>query len=103
MGPFPSSMGNQFILIAVDYISKWIKSIYSPTNDARVVIKMFKKFIFPRFRVPRLVISDYGSHFISRQFENLLKNMELGTELQPFIICKQVAKWKSLTEKSRHS
>jgi len=73
MGPFPSSMGNQYILVAVDYVSKWIEAIASPTNDTRVVIKMFKKIIFPRFGVRRLVISDGGSHFISRQLENLLK------------------------------
>jgi hypothetical protein len=66
-------MGNKFILVAVDYVSKWIEAIASPTNDTRVVLKLFKKTIFPRFGVPRLVISDGGSHFISKQFENLLK------------------------------
>jgi transposase InsO family protein len=73
VGPFPSSMGNKFILVAVDYVSKWIEAIASPTDDTRVVLKLFKKTIFPRFGVPRLVISDGGSHFISKQFENLLK------------------------------
>jgi hypothetical protein len=73
MGPFPSSMDNKFILVAVDYVSKWIEAIASPTNDTRVVIKLLKKTIFPRFGVPRLVISDGRSHFISKQFENLLK------------------------------
>ena len=73
MGPFPSSMGNKFILVAVDYVSKWIEAIASPTNDTRVVVKLFKKIIFPRFGVPRLVISDGGFHFISKQLENLLK------------------------------
>ncbi|MCH90567.1 hypothetical protein A2U01_0011483, partial [Trifolium medium] len=48
MGPFPSSMGNKFILVALDYVSKWIETIASPTNDTRVVIKLFKKTIFPR-------------------------------------------------------
>jgi transposase InsO family protein len=66
-------MGNKFILVAVDYVSKWIEAIASSTNDTRVVLKLFKKTIFPRFGVPRLVISDGGSHFISKQFENLLK------------------------------
>jgi hypothetical protein len=73
MGPFPSSMGNKYILIAVDYVSKWIEAVASPTNDARVVIKMFKKIIFPRFGMPRLVISDGGSHFISNLFDKLLQ------------------------------
>ena len=73
MGPFPSLMGNKYILIDVDYVSKWIEVIASPTNNARVVIVMFKKYIFPRFGVLRLVINDGGSHFISRIFEKLLQ------------------------------
>jgi len=72
MGPFPSSMGNKYILIAVDYVSKWIEAIASPTCDTKAVVKMFKNIIFPRFGVPRLVISDGGSHFISKIFKNLL-------------------------------
>ncbi|XP_039686963.1 uncharacterized protein [Medicago truncatula] len=75
MGPFPSSFGNQYILVAVDYVSKWVEAIASPTNDAQIVIKLFKKVIFPRFGVPRVVISDGGSHFISRHFEKLLQKL----------------------------
>ncbi|XP_056845110.1 uncharacterized protein LOC130496748 [Raphanus sativus] len=73
MGPFPSSFGNKYILVAVDYVSKWVEAIASPTNDSRVVLKMFKSIIFPRFGVPRVVISDGGSHFINKLFESLLK------------------------------
>lgn len=71
MGHFPSSLGNKFILVAVDYISKWIEAISSPMNDARVMVKMFKNNILPRFGILRLVISDSWSHFVSRIFENL--------------------------------
>ncbi|KAL1223233.1 putative mitochondrial protein [Cardamine amara subsp. amara] len=74
MGPFnPPSYGNSYILVAVDYVSKWVEAIASPTNDAKVVLKMFKTIIFPRFGVPRVVISDGGSHFINKVFENLLR------------------------------
>ncbi|XP_018487321.1 uncharacterized protein LOC108857805 [Raphanus sativus] len=73
MGPFPSSYGNKYILVAVDYVSKWVEAVASPTNDSREVLKMFKSIIFPRFGVPRVVISDGGSHFINKLFENLLK------------------------------
>ena len=63
MGPFPSSYENQKILVTVDYVSKWMEAIASPTNDSKVVIKLLKKVIFPRFGVPRAIISDGGSHF----------------------------------------
>ncbi|KAI3510680.1 hypothetical protein L1887_17812 [Cichorium endivia] len=73
MGPFPPSYSNKYILVAVDYVSKWVEAIATMTNDARVVSKFFKRIIFPRFGVPRVVISDGGSHFIERKFEALLK------------------------------
>jgi len=73
MGPFPSFYGNKYILVAVDYVSKWVEAIVSPTNDARVVLKLFKTVIFPRFGVPIVVISEGGKYFINKVFENLLK------------------------------
>jgi len=37
MGPFSSSYGNQCILIAMDYISKWVEVVSLPTNDGKAV------------------------------------------------------------------
>nr|GEV84299.1 peroxidase 64 [Tanacetum cinerariifolium] len=62
MGPFPSSRGNRYILVAVDYLSKWVEAKALPTNDARVVLKFLKSH-FARFRTPRAIISDRGTHF----------------------------------------
>ncbi|GJS00844.1 reverse transcriptase domain-containing protein [Tanacetum coccineum] len=42
MRPFPSSRGNKYILVAVDYLSKWVEAKALPTNDARVVRKFLK-------------------------------------------------------------
>lgn len=73
MGLFPSFYGNKYILVVVDYVSKWVEAIASPTNAARVVLKLFKTIFFARFNVPRVVISDGGTHFINKVFEDLLK------------------------------
>nr|GEV52575.1 reverse transcriptase domain-containing protein [Tanacetum cinerariifolium] len=48
MGPFPSSKGNKYILVAVDYLSKWVEAKVLPTNDARVAVKLLKS-LFSRF------------------------------------------------------
>ena len=85
MGPFPSSYGNKYILVAVDYVSKWVEAVASPTNDASVVIKLFKSIIFPRFGVPRVVISDGGTDFIYKVFDRLLeKNGVLHRVATPY-------------------
>ncbi|XP_015583460.2 uncharacterized protein LOC107262404 [Ricinus communis] len=73
MGPFPSSYRNRYILVDVDYVSKWVEAITTLTNDAQVVNKFFKKNIFPRFGVPRVLISDGGKHFLENQFEVMFK------------------------------
>nr|GEU68028.1 reverse transcriptase domain-containing protein [Tanacetum cinerariifolium] len=57
MGPFPSSRGNIYILVAIDYLSIWVEAKALPTNDARVICK-FLKSLFARFGAPRAIISD---------------------------------------------
>nr|GEY00015.1 reverse transcriptase domain-containing protein [Tanacetum cinerariifolium] len=52
MGPFPYSKGNKYILVAVDYLSKWVKAKILPNNDDRVVVK-FLKSLSSRFGTPR--------------------------------------------------
>ena len=49
MGPCPKSSGNEYILGAADYVSKWVDTAATPTNDARIVMKFLKKNIFTRF------------------------------------------------------
>ncbi|GJV95076.1 reverse transcriptase domain-containing protein [Tanacetum coccineum] len=74
MGPFPSSRGNKYILVAVDYLSKWVEAKALPTNDARVVVK-FLKSLFARFGTPRAIISDRGTHFCNDKFAKVMSNV----------------------------
>ncbi|GJV65289.1 reverse transcriptase domain-containing protein [Tanacetum coccineum] len=71
MGPFPFSRGNKYILVAVDYLSKWVEVKALPTNDARVVVK-FLKSMFARFGTPRAIISDHGTHFCNDKFAKVM-------------------------------
>ena len=52
MGPFPPSYNNLYILLAVDYVSKWVEAIPTRTNDARVVAQFLRNHIFSRFGTP---------------------------------------------------
>ncbi|XP_024169423.2 uncharacterized protein LOC112175918, partial [Rosa chinensis] len=77
MGPFPSSFGFLYILLAVDYVSKWVEAKATRTNDSKVVADFIKSNIFSRFGMPRVLISDGGSHFCNRTIEALLKRYDV--------------------------
>nr|GEV92562.1 reverse transcriptase domain-containing protein [Tanacetum cinerariifolium] len=67
----PGDIMNKYILVAIDYLSKWVDVKVIPTNDARVVCK-FLKSLFARFGTPRAIISDRGTHFCNDQFAKVM-------------------------------
>nr|GEU32507.1 reverse transcriptase domain-containing protein [Tanacetum cinerariifolium] len=86
---FPSSRGNKYILVAVDYLSKWVEAKALPTNDARVVCK-FLKSLFARFGTPRAIISDRSTHFFMTSSQRSCLSTVSLTEFLSLIILKQV-------------
>nr|GEV14129.1 reverse transcriptase domain-containing protein [Tanacetum cinerariifolium] len=80
MGPFSSSKGNKYILVAVDYLSKWVEAKALPTNDARVVVKVLKS-LFSQFGTPKAIISDRGTHFCNDQFSRVMAKYEVTHRL----------------------
>nr|GFA04495.1 reverse transcriptase domain-containing protein [Tanacetum cinerariifolium] len=74
MGPFLNSKGNKYILVAVDYISKWVEAKALPTNDVRVVVKFLKSLFF-WFGTPKAIISDRGIHFCNDQFAKVMSKI----------------------------
>ncbi|RDX81000.1 Pro-Pol polyprotein, partial [Mucuna pruriens] len=67
MGPFPISNGYSYILLIVDYVSRWVETTTTRTNDAKVVVDFLK------FGVPKALISDQGTHFCNRAMSSLLE------------------------------
>jgi hypothetical protein len=78
MGPFPNSEGCKYILVVVDYVFKCVEALPCWATDAIHSKKMFHEVIFPMYEVPRIVISDGGSHFIDRTFRKAL--LEIGVD-----------------------
>jgi hypothetical protein len=76
MGPFSKSKNSEYILVAVDYVSKWVEVMPCKDADSRNS-KMFEEVIFPRFGVPRMVICDGGTHFIDKSFHKYLAKHEI--------------------------
>ena len=73
MGPFPPSYGLKYILVAVDYVSKWIEAVACAKDDGTTVTRFLKTNIFVRFGVPKAIISDQGTYFCNRLMEKLLR------------------------------
>ena len=87
MGPYPNSNGFLYILVAIDYVSKWVEAIATKTNDRHVVVKFLREHIFTRFGMPRAIISDNVTHFKNSSLKALLTKYavahKLGTPYNP--------------------
>ncbi|RDX87586.1 Tf2-6, partial [Mucuna pruriens] len=73
MGPFPVSNGYSYILLIVDYVSRWVEVVATKTNDAKVVVDFLKSNIFSMFCVHKVLINDQRSNFYNRAMSSLLK------------------------------
>ncbi|GJV05054.1 putative reverse transcriptase domain-containing protein [Tanacetum coccineum] len=86
MGPFPSSNGSKYILVAIDYVSKWVEAQAFPASDARNVVNFLKK-LFARFGILKALISDR----VSKDMKN--ETIELyDKDGNEFIVNKQCVK-----------
>ena len=77
MGLFPHSFGNQYILLALDYISKWLEGIACPKNDANTIEGFIQRNILSRFGALRTIINDEGNHFANKLFAKLMGRYEI--------------------------
>ncbi|KAA3473731.1 Transposon Ty3-I Gag-Pol polyprotein [Gossypium australe] len=77
--PFPSSYGNRYILVAIDYV----EAEAFPTNNAKIAMRFLQKDIFMRFGTSRVIISDEGYHLQNKWLKWLLekynKKNKVGT------------------------
>ena len=70
MGPFSPPFGNQYILITVDYVSKWVEAIVCPRKGTNIVVGFIQRNILSIFGAPRTIISNEGSHLQVSYLQN---------------------------------
>ena len=63
MGLLPSSFENEYILVVINYISKWVEAISNKNKTHKIVLKFLKENVLSRFGTPKAIISDQGVHF----------------------------------------
>jgi len=82
VGPLLKSNTHEYILVVVDYMSKWVQAIIVLMVDSRIVIKFLKRNIFCKFGTPRVLISDEGTHFCNSQVRKMLKYYHMKHKIE---------------------
>lgn len=92
ISPFPQSKSYLYILVCVDYVTKWVEVIACVANDTCIVTDFLKKNIFFRFGVPKVLSSDGGRIFATNIWKNYCKSTMLNTKYRHYFTLKLVGK-----------
>ena len=67
--------GLTYIIVATDYLTKWVEAKATRKNDARTTAVFLFEYIFTRYGLPIEIVSDRGMHFINEVIEHLLDEL----------------------------
>ena len=71
LGAFPKATGQlKYLVVAVDYSTKWIEAEPLAKITAKNVLRFFKRNILARFGIPALLVSDNRTQFADRKFHD---------------------------------
>ncbi len=76
-----SSRGNKYIVVAIDYFTKYPEARALANANARNVANFLYEDIICRHGCPRKIISDRGTHFNNQVIENLLERFKIRHNL----------------------
>ena len=78
VGPLPRTQsGKEFILVATDYMTKWVEAIATSSIKARDVAQFIYRNICTRFGVPLEIVSDHGPSFRGEVLACLLERLKI--------------------------
>lgn len=91
LGPLPrSKRGNNFLFVVLDCFTKFITLVPVRKGDSNSAIKVLDEQIFTKFGVPEIIISDNGTPFVSKSFEE-------------FVEIHNVKQWKNAVYHPQHN
>jgi hypothetical protein len=76
----PSARGHRYIIVAVEYFTKWVKDMPKFKDDGETAALFLFNQIIARFDIPREIVTDHGSHFQNQMMSELLSNLGLRQE-----------------------
>lgn len=62
----------QYIIVATDYLTKWVEAKSTPKNDARTIARFLYEYVFTCYGLPIEIVSDRGTHFLNEVIHYLL-------------------------------
>jgi hypothetical protein len=76
----PSAMGHHYIIVAVEYFTKWVKAMPTFNNDGETSSLFLFNQMIERFDIPKEIVADHGSHFQNKMMFELTSNLGLRQE-----------------------
>jgi transposase InsO family protein len=82
VGPLPlSSQRNKYIIVAVDYFTRWPEAKAVKTANAITVADFIYDEIICRFGAPKIIQSDQGTHFVNEVIRQLTEKFRIRHKL----------------------
>jgi hypothetical protein len=76
----PSARGHRYIIVAVDYFTKWVEAMLTFKYDGETMALFLFNQIIAWFGVPREIVTDHGSHFQNQMMSELISKLGLRKE-----------------------
>ncbi|KAK3038001.1 hypothetical protein RJ639_029952 [Escallonia herrerae] len=78
LGPFPAASGQRrFVIVAIDYFTKWTKAESLATITSAKCENFFWKNVICRFGVPKALVVDNGKQFDNNNFRTFCTNLSI--------------------------
>ena len=75
-----SAAGHHYIIVAVDYFTKWVEVMPTYSNDTKTIVLLLFNHIIAQFGIPKSIVIDHGMHFYNAMMAELTSILCLDHE-----------------------